>query len=153
MEGALTIVEKTLFLMKIEFFEKMETESVARIALLSKELHLDEGEFIFKEGEPAEASFLVVDGAVEIAQKGEVLREVTVGGGLGLLESVAPGQTHIVSARAVARTHMLTFTREDINYAAREYPEFALGLIRALAAALIKHTGLTVTLHETREGE
>jgi CRP-like cAMP-binding protein len=153
MVDALTIVEKTVFLMENDFFGHMETESVAKIASLSKELHIAQGEWIFKEGEPAEVSFLVVEGVVEISQKGEVLREVTSKGGFGLLESVAPGQAHIVTARAKTRAHVLTFTREDINYAAREYPEFALGMIRALAVTLIRHTGLKVMIQQPEEGE
>lgn len=139
---ALTIVEKTVFLMEFESFKNMETEDVARIASLARERHLDEGDCIFREDEAAEAAFLVVDGAVQVTRGSEKLREVPRLGGLGLLEVVAPGHVYSFSARAVTRTHVLTFSREDVLYAVGEYPKFAIGLIRSMADALIRHIGI-----------
>jgi CRP/FNR family transcriptional regulator len=147
----LTIVEKTVFLMEFELFKNMESEQVARIASLTKEKRLDEGECIFVENEPAEAAFLVVDGCVKITRKGKTLREVTRNGGFGLLEVVAPGHTYSVCAQAVERTHVLTFSREDVLYAVGEYPKFAIGLIRSMADSLIKHTGLRKTILDQEE--
>jgi CRP-like cAMP-binding protein len=147
----LTIVEKTVFLMEFELFKNMETEQVARMASLAREQRLDEGECIFKENEPAEAAFLVVAGTVHILRNGETIREVTKNGGFGLLEVVAPGHTYSVSARAVDRTHVLTFSREDVLYAVGEYPEFAIGLIRSMADALIRYTGLRKAIIDKEE--
>lgn len=141
-EETLTIVEKTVFLMEFDLFKNMETEQVARIASLAIERRLEEGECIFEENEPAEAAFLVVEGRVKITRGGETLREVTRDGGFGLLEVVAPGHTYSVCAKAVERTHVLTFSREDVLYAVGEYPKFAIGLIRSLAGSLVRYTGL-----------
>ena len=147
----LTIVEKTVFLMEFELFKNMETEQVARIASLAREQRLDEGECIFRENEPAEAAFLVVGGAVRITRDGETLREVTKNGGFGLLEVVAPGHAYSVCAQAVERTHVLTFSREDVLYAVGEYPKFAIGLIRSMADSLIRHTGLRKAIIDQEE--
>ena len=151
MRDALTIVEKTVFLMEFELFKNMETEQVARVASLAVERHLEEGDCIFEQDQPAEAAFLVVDGLVSISRDGVRLREVASKGGFGLLEVVAPGHTYSVSAKAVRRTHVLTFSREDVLYAVGEYPKFAIGLIRSMADALIRQTGLRSPMIDTEK--
>ncbi len=151
--GTLTIVEKTVFLMEFGLFKNMETEEVAGIASFARERHLEDGEFIFREGEPAEAAFLVVDGGVRISRNGRTLREIKEKKGFGLLEVVAPGHTYSVSAAAVGKTHVLTFSREDVLYGVGEYPRFAIGLIRAMADALIRHTDLRERVGDREEEE
>jgi CRP-like cAMP-binding protein len=153
MREALTIVEKTVLLMEFELVKNMETEQVARIASLAKERHLEEGECIFEQDQPAEAAFLVLDGLVQISRNGKVLREVTSKGGFGLLEVVAPGHTYSVSAKAVKRTHVLTISREDVLYAVAEYPKFAIGLIRSMADALIRQASLRSGISEREKEE
>jgi CRP-like cAMP-binding protein len=62
----LTTIEKVLLLQGVGSFGETETENLARIAAIATEIRFAKGETIFKEGDPVDAVYIVVEGTVLI---------------------------------------------------------------------------------------
>lgn len=148
MAETLTIVEKTVFLLELDYFKNMESEQVARIAGRAEERRFPGGEWIFREEDPAEAAFLLIEGEVEITQGGRVLRRISPGSAFGLLEVAAAGRAFPYGAKTVGDIHALVISREDVLDAIRQYPDFAVGLLGSLAGVILQITGEVDQLKE-----
>ena len=56
----ITTVEKVLFLKRIDLFSQISSEDLAQIAQITEEVHIEEGEDVFQEGEPGNTLFFTV---------------------------------------------------------------------------------------------
>lgn len=52
----LTTIEKVLLLQGVDILVDTETENLAKIAAIAREVRFEEGATIFKEGEPSDGS-------------------------------------------------------------------------------------------------
>ena len=93
-----------------EFFAGMDPEYVALIAGCARNVVFADGEFLFREGAPAETFYLVREGAValEIAAPGRVLTVQSVGAGemAGFSWLIGPHRWQF-DGRAVGRVHAI----------------------------------------------
>jgi CRP-like cAMP-binding protein len=132
MESTLTILERTAFLKSTEIFSSIPTEVLAQIAARGRELHFDEGDVIFREGEPNAGAYMVIEGLVEF-RKGRALEGVR-GSGLGFGElALGEGEPHTFSAIAAQHSHVLNISNEIFFDAMLDYPEIGVAMVRILA--------------------
>jgi CRP-like cAMP-binding protein len=135
MESTLTILERTAFLKSTEIFSSIPTEVLAQIAARGRELHFDEGDVIFREGEPNAGAYMVIEGLVEF-RKGRALEGVR-GSGLGFGElALGEGEPHTFSAIAAQHSHVLNISNEIFFDAMLDYPEIGVAMVRILARRL-----------------
>ena len=131
MEETLTIIERTAFLKGTELFASIPTETLAQLASRGRELRVEAGKTIFAEGEPNSGAYMVVEGLVEI-RKGRALDGVrTPGQGFGEL-SLGEGEPHAFSAVATEDSLLLSVSNEALFDTMLDYPEVAVGLVRAI---------------------
>src|SRR5437870_12220683 len=86
----ISTVEKVLFLKSIDLFSQIPGEDLSQIALITDEVPFDEGDEIFREGDPGDTLYFVIDGKVRIHTGGEelaVLGGRQVFGEMALLDS------------------------------------------------------------------
>lgn len=76
----LTRIETVVFLHGVDFFSSCTAEQILRISAIVRQQRLTAGEQLYEAGDPADALYCVVEGAV---------RE----GGDGTAHSVGPGET------------------------------------------------------------
>jgi len=62
----LTVVEKVIFLQEVDVFSEVPTEQLAYLAAIAEEEIFSQGELIYREQDPAEAMYLVVEGKVRL---------------------------------------------------------------------------------------
>jgi CRP/FNR family cyclic AMP-dependent transcriptional regulator len=134
-EAVLTLVEKTALLKSYPVFGAVATEALATLAARAQERHYDAGGFVFREGEPNRAIVMVVEGQLEVRKRGQFIRIVDAGTGFGQLE-LRDGDPLTVSLVALAPTHVIWVTVEDLFDSVSDYPEIGVGLIRLLAGRL-----------------
>ena len=98
------------FLPLLRFFEAFERAEIEAVVALARPLELARGAWLFAAGEPADACFLVVRGAVEVlSRNGRMERRVAIAGPgelvgyLAALDSAA----HAASARVRDRATLL----------------------------------------------
>jgi CRP-like cAMP-binding protein len=133
----ITTVEKVLFLKSIDLFSQIPGEELSQIALITDEVLFDAGDEIFREGEPGQTLFFIIDGRVRIHSAGVVddlalLGERAVFGEMALLDS----EPRSASATAVTDLVCLKIERDDFNEILTEKGEIAQGIIKVLTRRL-----------------
>jgi len=120
-------------------FRKIDPKRLRVIAMMAEQLSFKAGERLFEKGDEGDAAFIVLEGEVDVL--------VPVTGGETSVAVLGPGQ--IVGEMAVltdqprstaiaARTDLrvMRFDRGMVLNLLREFPDFALELIRVLAQRL-----------------
>lgn len=72
-----------------------------------KEIHLERGDVLFRQGEPAFSFYLVKSGALELLDQGELLQRVSAGGFFGEQALLGDGIWHY-DAQATAPTNLVS---------------------------------------------
>jgi CRP-like cAMP-binding protein len=72
----LTTIEKVIFLKSMDIFAHATVEQLGAIAALTGEVDFEADQLIYREGEPADAIYLILRGSVAIKRDGRTLREV-----------------------------------------------------------------------------
>jgi CRP-like cAMP-binding protein len=133
----ISTVEKVLFLKSIDLFSQIPGEELSQIALLTDEVLFDAGDDIFREGEPGQTLFFILEGKVRIHSEGVAddlaqLGERAVFGEMALLDS----EPRSASATAVTDVVCLKIERDDFNEILTEKGEIAQGIIKVLTRRL-----------------
>lgn len=129
----LSVIEKALLLKEWRLFEGLAMDEVALIAARTGEVEYDAGEIVDPEGPTGGSLHLVVSGAIELAMEESRVRTAGEGEAVGSL-AVLGGETADERLRALEPTHALVLSSADFEGAVADHPEFALALIRCLAA-------------------
>ena len=126
-------------LQRVELFQGLPREDLARLAEVVGGVAVDKGEVVFHEGEPGDAFYIVHQGAVEILkarpdgteEKLAVRRDGEAFGEMALLNDAPRSAT----ARALQETQLLTVAREDFEELLGG-DSIALRLMRVLSMSL-----------------
>jgi CRP/FNR family transcriptional regulator, cyclic AMP receptor protein len=131
----ISTVEKVLFLKSIDLFSQIPGEDLSQIAQITDEVHFEEGESIFAEGDIGDTLFFVIEGKVRIhtgADELAVLGERQVFGEMALLDS----EPRSASASVISDVTLLKIQRDDFNEILAEKSEIAQGIIKVLTRRL-----------------
>ena len=93
------------------------------------------GETIFKEGDPADCMFTVVEGAVEIQLRGTVLEHITAGGVFGEM-ALIDGLPRSATAVAVADCSLAAINEKRFLRLIEVTPRFALQIMQLISERL-----------------
>jgi CRP-like cAMP-binding protein len=109
----LNIVEKVIVLEGVDLFRNLTPEQLARIAGVAREEQVAPQKIVLEASKPADALYVIIDGAVELIRNGEAIdtaRRNNVLGAWALFEESDPMP---VTARAVEDTRLLRIGRDD----------------------------------------
>jgi CRP-like cAMP-binding protein len=109
----LNIVEKVIALEGVELLKTLTPEQLARIAAIAEEVKHPPNRVILDPAKPADALYVIVDGAVELSRNGEsltVARQNDVLGAWALFDESDPMP---VAARTLEDTRLLRIARDD----------------------------------------
>ena len=129
-----------------------------RVAQRAVRLHLDEGQWLFRQGDPAERFFLVREGRLRLFR-------LSPEGAEKIIEIAAPGQTfaealmflkvprYPVCAAALAPAELISFDAADFARMLRESVDTCFSLLGALSQRLRRLIGEIddLTLHSATE--
>jgi CRP/FNR family transcriptional regulator, cyclic AMP receptor protein len=93
------------------------------------------GDVIFRTGDAASFMYVVLQGAVEIVVKGEILETVGPGKALGVL-SLVDGKNRSADARASGATRLSLIDQKKFRYMVEEMPHFCWYVMDELAHRL-----------------
>src|SRR5262245_34482242 len=115
-------------------FDTADADTLAEIERASEWVSLTAGEMLFRQGDPADAAYLVVAGRLRVVTHdpeervvGEVGRGEMVGE-MALLEGV-PRMASVIAARD---THLARFARSDFEALIERHPRAMLGITRTV---------------------
>ena len=130
-----TIVDKARLLRGVPLLSEVSTEVLADLAALSTvEEHRAETK-LFEEGEPADAFYVVIEGAVRALRNGTESFRAGPGEEIGAL-AVLDERPRAFTAITDGATQALRIGAEDFLYLLEQHPRLARGVIRYLACQM-----------------
>jgi CRP-like cAMP-binding protein len=125
----------------LRFFEGFDDEGIEVLVAPARAFELERGGWLFAAGQPADACFLVVRGALEIlSTKGKVERRIALAGPgelVGYL-AVLDGAPHNASARVRESACLLALPAADFLRLYRGGSGAAVSLLHAIHASLLR---------------
>jgi len=125
----------------VPLFSKIDHTKLKLLAFTSENLIHQDGQFLFKEGEPGDAAYIVLKGKVSVfieTEKGSVevaqLKRGDVVGEISILCDVP----RTASVKAVESVQTLKVTKDTFIHLLTEFPEIAIEIMRELASRLNK---------------
>lgn len=131
----ISTVEKVLFLKSIDLFSQIPGEDLSQIAQITDEVQFEEGDEIFRMGDPGDSLYLVIEGRVRIHKGSHNLAELgerQVVGEMSLLDL----EPRSASVTALSALTLLKIVRDDFNEILTEKGEIAQGIIKVLTRRL-----------------
>ncbi len=128
----MNLIEKVFLLQQVDLLQDARTDDLALLASIAEEVEVRPDTPLLQQGEPTEALYVVIRGAVELRRAEErvlTAQEGTPFGTWALIDE-APS---LVTARTTEQTELLRITREDFYDLLAEHNELVRDLLRGLA--------------------
>ena len=124
-------IDKVFLLQKVDLLRDARSAHLAILASIAEEMDVAAGTRVMTEGEPTDALYIVVKGAVELKGMGGTLlaADGTAFGTWALIDQ----SPSVVEARARDASRLLRITRDDFQDLVADHPELAIGMLQGLA--------------------
>ena len=142
------------FLRRVPFFAEIEPAKLKLLAFMSERVGFDDGKFLCRQGDQADAAYLIIEGEADIILEGAggPVTVATLGandivGEMAILGDVPRN----ASVRAKGRLVALRIAKDPFMRMVREFPTMAVSIMRELAHRLdLNNHQLTAALSEIR---
>ena len=128
----LTTIEKVLLLQGVDILVDTETENLAKIAAIAREVRFEEGATIFEEDEPSDALYIVVEGTVSVrkgSQEIGLVKDKETVGGTDLFEQTPRTLTLV----ALTGTTTLKIEHEGLFDLLADHFDIVRGILKRLS--------------------
>ena len=78
-----SILEKTILLKSVNLFQNIPGNILSKIAQIASEIHLEEKDIIFKEGDSGSSLFVIISGKVDIIKNNQIIANLEQGNCIG----------------------------------------------------------------------
>jgi hypothetical protein len=130
------VTVKNLFALEgVEIFAQSDVDDLAAVASVAKEHVFRKGERIYAEGDPGDALYVIVEGAVEARREGEVVLTMRSRESFGET-SLFDGAPRINEVIATQDTTALVIDRRDFLDLLSDRPELLAGMFRVMSRQL-----------------
>ena len=126
-------------LRRVPMFAEIEPAKLKLLAFMSERVGFDPGKQLMRQGDPADAAYLIIDGHAEVVLEtsGGPVIVATLGanefvGDMGILGNVPRTAT----VRAKDRVIALRISKEPFMRMVREFPSMAVAIMQELAERL-----------------
>jgi CRP/FNR family cyclic AMP-dependent transcriptional regulator len=123
-------------LRRVPYFAEIEPSKLKLLAFMSERAGFDDGKVLFRQGDPGDAAYLIIDGQAEIVLEG-ASGPVTVAT-LGANElvgemAILTGAPRNATVRAKGRLIALRIAKDPFMRMVREFPNMAVSIMQELA--------------------
>ncbi len=126
-------------LQKIPMFHDVDIAKLKLFALSGERMNYEAGDIIFKEGDPSEALYVILEGTVDVVKEapGGRVRLAQIGEGNMFGETgVLCDQKRNATIEAASPVTVLQLDRLTFNEVARDVPQLSLAIAKELARRL-----------------
>jgi len=137
-EKSMTLNEESSFLSKVPLFQELEPSRLKLLAFTSETVNFQNGEILFKAGEPGDCAYVIMEGEVEILSTADdaavvgVLQINQIFGELALLND----EPRSATLRARGELKVMKISESLFMELIRESPGLALNVVRQLSQKL-----------------
>jgi CRP/FNR family cyclic AMP-dependent transcriptional regulator len=128
----LTIVEKVLFLQRIDILAAVPSHGLAHVAMIATEETYPKETVLFEEGDPAEALYFIVEGKVRLTHGGREVQTAQKYDAFGTW-ALFDDEALVVSARTTSEVFALKIERQEFLDLLPDHGEIANGVLKALS--------------------
>lgn len=129
---AMDLIEKVFLLQNVDLLSGVQSQQLALLASIAREVDVDEDRILIRKGEPTDALYVVIDGEVELAGVGEQSVRVSDGSPFGTW-ALIDREPSLVDAKTTRPTRLLEIARADFRDLLVDHPELGLDLLEGLA--------------------
>jgi len=129
------VIEKVILLQDVDVFAEVPTENLAVLAAIADEISLLEGDTLYRQHDPADALYLVLDGRVALRRGERTISEAGPGEAFGTW-ALFDEEPRLVNAEVVADATLLRIDRDDFVDLMADHVQIAQGVIMAGARRL-----------------
>ncbi len=133
------LLEEVEALKRVPLFAKLEPSKLKLLAFTSESLTFDEGEILFRAGDPADAAYVIMNGQVDIlaeTEAGEILAGTLKAGQLVGEMAVLTNEPRSATIRAGPDLVAMRIREDMFLKLLAENSEVALDVMRQLSAKL-----------------
>jgi CRP/FNR family cyclic AMP-dependent transcriptional regulator len=127
----LTTLERAIRLQRVDLFSDLETEMLALIASIARQIEVKQGEKLVEEGGPISALYTVLEGKIEMRRGASVIYSISSNETLGNW-ALFDRKPSVVSAIAATDTSLLAIDREEFFELLADHSEVTRELFQAL---------------------
>jgi hypothetical protein len=128
----LSPVEIALHLKSLPLFERLTTRQLMNLANEVREEQHGSGTIVFREGEPGDCLYLIVEGQVRVTRGETLLREQGPKSFFGEI-AVLEGENRTATVATVTPVRFLRLDRDDLLRLMEELPAIAIGICQTLS--------------------
>lgn len=130
------------FLVCFPFFDTLTSKDILIIAEHINFLEIEEGDFVFREGEVGDCVYFVIKGELEVIkegppgdQAGVVISTLSKGRSIGEM-SVIDKTPHSATVRARTRSTVVTLSAEGFDLILEKHPRIGIKILKGLSRLL-----------------
>src|SRR6476661_669832 len=150
----MSLLQEYELLRRVPFFAEIEPARLKLLAFMSERVGFDPGKIVCRQGDPADAAYLIMEGEADIVLEGPAgpITVATLGandivGEMGILG----GGPRNATVRAKTRLVCLRIAKDPFMRMVREFPTMAVSIMRELAQRLdATNNQLRTALSEVR---
>ena len=151
----MSLVQEYELLRRVPYFADIEPAKLKLLAFMSERVGFDDGKLLCRQGDPADAAYLIIEGAVEIVLEGPSgpVTVATIGANEIVAEmAILCDVPRNATVRAKGRVVALRISKEPFMRMVREFPAMAVSIMRELAQRLDStNNQLRTALSEVRQ--
>ena len=127
----------------ITIFADLDTKE---LNIISEHMHvsrIEAGDIVFKEGDPGDKMYFIVDGTLDVLKAVDGLAEKKIavqapGGSIGEM-AVIGGFSRTATVKACSDATLLTLSRRSLNHICETRPQIGVKILMAIARLLSNH--------------
>jgi CRP/FNR family cyclic AMP-dependent transcriptional regulator len=131
----LSIVEKVILLQNIDVFSEVPTEQLASLAAIAEEVEQIKGDAVYKEHDPPDALYLVLEGRVRLHRGKQEISMAEKNDAFGTW-ALFDEEPRVVTATAAEDCRLLRVDREDFIDLLADHVRIAQGVIKTIVKRL-----------------
>ena len=131
----LSIVEKVILLQNIDVFSEVPTEQLASLAAIADEVEHIKGDQIYKENDPSDALYLVLEGKVRLHRGDQDISTAEKDQAFGTW-ALFDEEPRVVTATAIEDCRLIRVDREDFIDLLADHVQIAQGVIKTVVKRL-----------------
>ena len=143
------------FLRRMPLFAEIEPAKLKLLAFMSERVGFDDGKLLCRQGDPADAAYLIIEGEVDVVLEGPAapLTVATLGKNEIVAEvAILCDVPRNATLRAKGRVVALRISKDPFMRMVREFPTMAVSIMRDLAQRLDStNNQLRTALSEVRQ--